>query len=227
MSEPINPSVPPSGGDLVSAPLRGNFAAAAAAIAALEAAVAQRPTTAQVAGLAPVQAIVAGPNITVSQDGGVVTVSGAGEGEGGQFDHGQLSNRGASDAHPVEAITDLVAALGAKAATVHGHGVADITGLQSALDAKATPAQAAAAAPVQSVAGRSGAVSLAKADVGLASVDNTADSAKPVSAAQQTALNAKVSIHAHNTQAGLAVAVVSTLPASPAPGVLYIVTSGV
>lgn len=49
-----------------------------------------------------------------------------------------------------------------------------------------------AAAPVTSVAGKTGAVTLAKGDVGLGSVDNTADSAKPVSTAQQTALNAKV-----------------------------------
>lgn len=44
---------------------------------------------------------------------------------------------------------------------------------------------------VTSVAGRQGAVVLTKADVGLSNVDNTADSAKPVSTAQQTALNAK------------------------------------
>ncbi len=57
-----------------------------------------------------------------------------------------------------------------------------------------TAAEAAAAAPVQSVAGRTGAVTLAKADVGLSNVDNTADTAKPVSTAQQTALNLKANI---------------------------------
>jgi hypothetical protein len=46
-------------------------------------------------------------------------------------------------------------------------------------------------APVTSVAGKTGAVTLAKADVGLGSVDNTADASKPVSAAQATAINAK------------------------------------
>ncbi len=46
-------------------------------------------------------------------------------------------------------------------------------------------------APVQSVAGKTGAVTLAKADVGLSNVDNTADAAKPVSTATQTALDAK------------------------------------
>jgi Major tropism determinant N-terminal domain len=48
-----------------------------------------------------------------------------------------------------------------------------------------------AAGAVTSVAGRQGAVVLSKTDVGLSNVDNTADTAKPVSTAQQTALNAK------------------------------------
>jgi hypothetical protein len=50
-----------------------------------------------------------------------------------------------------------------------------------------TNARAAAAAPVQSVAGRNGAVTLGKADVGLGNVDNTADASKPVSTAQAAA----------------------------------------
>ncbi len=44
---------------------------------------------------------------------------------------------------------------------------------------------------VTSVQGYNGAVVLAKADLSLGSVDNTADTAKPVSTAQQTALNLK------------------------------------
>lgn len=47
------------------------------------------------------------------------------------------------------------------------------------------------AALVSSVAGKTGAVTLVKADVGLANVDNTSDANKPVSTAQQTALNLK------------------------------------
>ena len=43
---------------------------------------------------------------------------------------------------------------------------------------------------VTSVAGRTGAVTLAKADVGLGNVDNTTDAAKPVSTATQAALDA-------------------------------------
>lgn len=44
---------------------------------------------------------------------------------------------------------------------------------------------------VLSVAGKTGTVTLVKADVGLGSVDNTTDAAKPISTATQTALNAK------------------------------------
>lgn len=45
---------------------------------------------------------------------------------------------------------------------------------------------------VLSVAGKTGAVTLSKSDVGLANVDNTSDTNKPVSTAAQTALNGKV-----------------------------------
>jgi hypothetical protein len=47
---------------------------------------------------------------------------------------------------------------------------------------------------VDSVAGKTGVVTLVKADVGLGSVDNTSDAAKPVSTAQQTALNLKANL---------------------------------
>lgn len=51
---------------------------------------------------------------------------------------------------------------------------------------------------VDSVAGKTGAVTLVKADVGLGNVDNTSDAAKPVSTATQTALNGKAaSTHTH------------------------------
>jgi hypothetical protein len=56
---------------------------------------------------------------------------------------------------------------------------------------KINVSQVKALAPVQSVASKTGAVTLVKADVGLSSVDNTADADKPVSTATQTALNAK------------------------------------
>lgn len=53
-----------------------------------------------------------------------------------------------------------------------------------------------AAGAVNSVAGKTGTVSLVKADVGLGSVDNTSDASKPVSTAMQTALNLKVTLPA-------------------------------
>lgn len=61
--------------------------------------------------------------------------------------------------------------------------------------------QVTAAGQVTSVAGRTGAVVLAKADVGLSNVDNTSDASKPVSTAQQTALNAKENTIAAGTTA--------------------------
>lgn len=96
--------------------------------------------------------------------------------------------------------------------------ISTVTGLQDALDAKeaagtaaaavsahaaagdphpqyTTAAEAAAAAPVQSVAGKTGAVTLVKADVGLGNVDNTSDSAKPVSTAQAAAIATATAIH--------------------------------
>jgi hypothetical protein len=60
------------------------------------------------------------------------------------------------------------------------------------------------AAAVTSVAGRTGAVVLTKADVGLGNVDNTSDVNKPVSTAQQAALDLKANLAApHLTGAAL------------------------
>ena len=51
----------------------------------------------------------------------------------------------------------------------------------------------AAGGSVTSVAGKTGAVTLVKGDVGLGNVDNTSDTNKPISSAAQAALDAKVS----------------------------------
>jgi hypothetical protein len=64
-----------------------------------------------------------------------------------------------------------------------------------------TNAQGGAVVQVTSVNGRTGAVTLTKADVGLGLVDNTADTAKPVSTATQTALNLKANTAALATVA--------------------------
>lgn len=84
--------------------------------------------------------------------------------------------------------------------STHTHVIADVTGLQTALDAKLPLANA-----VTAVAGRTGVVTLAKSDVGLNLVDNTADTAKPISNATQTALNLKLNTSSKSTNAqGLA-----------------------
>jgi hypothetical protein len=54
--------------------------------------------------------------------------------------------------------------------------------------------QAPASAPVESVSGKTGEVTLVKADVGLSNVDNTSDADKPVSTATETALEDKLSL---------------------------------
>lgn len=72
------------------------------------------------------------------------------------------------------------------------------TAQQTALNLKANTADV--VPNTRTVAGKalSANVTLAKADVGLGSVDNTADSAKPISTATQTALNGKAAtVHTH------------------------------
>ena len=67
-----------------------------------------------------------------------------------------------------------------------GDNVSDLTNDANYIDA--------AGAPVQSVAGKTGAVSLVKGDVGLGNVDNTADLDKPISTLTQTALDGKADL---------------------------------
>ncbi len=85
-------------------------------------------------------------------------------------------------------------------------------------------------AAVTSVAGRTGAVTLTKTDVGLDNVNNTSDADKPVSTAQQTALNDKQKIEQSKSAnftavAGESYVTTATLtvtdPASPTNGQSY------
>lgn len=55
------------------------------------------------------------------------------------------------------------------------------------------------AAPVSSVAGKTGAVTLTKSDIGLSNVDNTSDANKPISTATQSALDGKQAVLASGT----------------------------
>lgn len=61
-----------------------------------------------------------------------------------------------------------------------------------------------------------------KAEVGLANVDNTSDANKPVSTAQQSAINAKVTNA--GGASGLWIGTASSLPATGTSGVLYVTT---
>lgn len=72
--------------------------------------------------------------------------------------------------------------------------------------------------PVTSVAGKTGAVTLAKGDVGLGNVDNTSDASKPVSTATQTALNAKANSSDLAAKANLASPTFTGTPAAPTAG---------
>lgn len=80
------------------------------------------------------------------------------------------------------------------------------------------------ASGVTSVNTRTGAVTLAKSDVGLANVDNTSDAAKPISAATQAALDAK----ANATSVGAKVLLIdntASLPPGTPAGVVVVVKS--
>lgn len=70
----------------------------------------------------------------------------------------------------------------------------DFLGVAHNTDGTLQSTAVSAAAPVTSVAGRTGAVTLAAADVGLANVDNTSDLSKPISTATQAALNNKLDL---------------------------------
>ena len=85
------------------------------------------------------------------------------------------------------ATTDLIAHTGNKS---NPHSVTKAqVGLGNVENVKQYSASNPPPYPVTSVAGKTGAVMLAKADVGLGNVDNTSDANKPVSTAQQTAIN--------------------------------------
>lgn len=108
--------------------------------------------------------------------------------------------------YSVAQINGLAAALAGKEATgvasslVSAHS-ADTTDVHGIADTSVLASQSFVAAaisaidfPVDSVAGRTGAVTLTKSDVGLSNVDNTSDANKPVSSATTTQLNLKAPI---------------------------------
>lgn len=84
----------------------------------------------------------------------------------------------------------LLAILDSKANAAASAIAASVSAAEAAASASAAAASAASGAGgnVASVAGKTGVVTLVKADVGLANVDNTSDANKPVSTAQATAI---------------------------------------
>ena len=101
-------------------------------------------------------------------------------------------------------MTNLVSAAAnsaaAASASEENSGASADAAAAKAVEAENSAASAAASAaivanaPVTSVAGKTGAVTLSKSDVGLGNIDNTPDAAKPISTAAQAALNAKASL---------------------------------
>jgi hypothetical protein len=75
--------------------------------------------------------------------------------------------------------------------TLANDDVLPIVDTSAATTKKVSITQIKAQSPVQSVAGKTGSVTLDKSDVGLSNVDNTSDVNKPISSATQTALDAK------------------------------------
>ena len=130
--------------------------------------------------------------IRISPQVKVVKVSTGGGGSGsGVTSYNQLTEvpttfPPSEHGHTIDEIDSLQTVLDGKAEYVHPHEIADITGLQDIIDGLGGGGGA-----VSSVAGRTGDVVLAKADVGLSNVDNTSDLSKPVSTATATALAGK------------------------------------
>jgi hypothetical protein len=205
----IDVSVPGQGAELTSAPLRANFGHIAEALTTLDTALGQRPTFADVPALAPIQSLVAGANVTVTADESARTIA-------ADVPVKSLVAGDNITITPSGTARTIAAEVPVKG-LVAGNNIT-----LSAVDGVVTVTAADSTAPVSSVAGKTGAVTLVKADVGLNNADNTADASKPISTATQAALDAKLGLHAHNTVAGLTIAVVTALPASPAANVLYL-----
>lgn len=92
----------------------------------------------------------------------------------------------------IAAQTDLQAQFGTKVDKVAGFGLSQNSFTNAQVSKLAAIEAGAQVNAVTSVAGRTGAITLTKTDVGLPNVDNTSDVNKPVSIAQQAALDLKL-----------------------------------
>ena len=98
---------------------------------------------------------------------------------------------GTVDLTPYAKTADVNTELEKKVDKVSGKGLSTNDYTTAEKTKLAGIAAGAQANTVTSVAGRTGAVTLTKTDVGLSNVDNTSDASKPISTATQTALNLK------------------------------------
>lgn len=85
-------------------------------------------------------------------------------------------------------VSDLNIAIDGKANSVHVHTTDDITDLQTVLDTKVPTSRT-----INNKALTEN-ITLSASDIGLGNVDNTSDADKPISTAQQTALDQKLSL---------------------------------
>jgi len=138
-------------------------------------------------GASGASAVQPGDNVsTLTNNAGYVNAAGASAAAPVQTVNGYTGTvvLAASD---VGAETPAGATSKANAAQAYAIQRSNHTGTQLAATISDLGTAVAAASPVSSVAGKTGVVSLVKADVGLSNVDNTADSSKPVSTAQASA----------------------------------------
>ena len=143
-------------------------------------------TNAQVSKLAGIEAGAQVNTVTsVAGRNGAVTLT--------KSDVGLPNVDNTSDANkPVSTVQQ--AALDLKVDKVAGLGLSENSYTNAEKSKLAGIAAGAQINSVTSVAGRTGAVVLAKTDVGLPNVDNTSDANKPVSTAQQSALELKLDV---------------------------------
>ena len=103
--------------------------------------------------------------------------------------------KGAKGDQGIQGLTGAVGAVGAQ-------GLIGLTGAVGATGAQGPAGVDGLTTSVNGVTQVGGAITLTKADIGLANVDNTTDANKPISTATQTALNNKVDITSNQTVAG-------------------------
>ena len=126
-----------------------------------------------------------------------------------------ISTIGATIASAVDAqaVKDAISAE-SKLGTPAGNGYVLVSGT----DGSRSWVSPSTVGPVTSVAGKTGVVTLVKADVGLANVDNTSDANKPISTATQTALDLKADLTLLGAANGIATLTgAGQIPASQLP----------